>query len=342
MRVDEPRGSQRLVHTRTAITCHHRFCRGCFARGAGSARKCAICGTMSVSAIPLSEPTPRLDVSAEAPPNTAVAAAGSTSSPLRWLSQSDVRDKSADGETPPPSRACLQSLAGRAAATAEHAPSTAMAEAAVAQVEDCAEPDPEGPMDEVKSGTFTDSEELAKWLKWRGVDTSRWGQDMAKSVKSLFQEVESKNSVLLYENGQVFRILKVLKVVVRQSASSRCHLVCYQQKMNDGRMRERNVLPSMKVKDSDSPEHAVHRAIKKEFGSQRFLHKEKAAVVDEEAPPAAQSKWKPVKASAAAAAAAERDVSVVNNSLVAWEEIIDSPSYPSLSTQYTLMQMTAI
>ena len=44
----------------------------------------------------------------------------------------------------------------------------------------------------VVSNTFTDENQLARWLEYRGVDTSTWGKGQAKSVGALFEEIGSK------------------------------------------------------------------------------------------------------------------------------------------------------
>ena len=51
------------------------------------------------------------------------------------------------------------------------------------------------------------------------------------------------------ESDKVLRMLKVCEVVVRQSENDTRHLACYQQRLTDGRIRERNVLPSVKMVD---------------------------------------------------------------------------------------------
>ena len=59
-------------------------------------------------------------------------------------------------------------------------------------------------------------------------------------------------------DGRVVRRLSVVKVVVRQPGKLNRHLACYQQTMDDGRMRERNLLPSEKLIVGETPAKAVH------------------------------------------------------------------------------------
>ena len=55
--------------------------------------------------------------------------------------------------------------------------------------------------------------------------------------------------------GKVYRCLKVMKIIVRQPGKMKRHLACYQQRMADGRLRERNVLPSEKMSDDEVNQH---------------------------------------------------------------------------------------
>ena len=84
-------------------------------------------------------------------------------------------------------------------------------------------------------------------------------------------------------------------------------MACYHQRMADGRGRERNVLPSIKMPDKDQPEITCIRGLTKEFGSLGLT---------------------------------STAIAVDASSMMQWEEIVDSPSYQSLTTQYILYQCT--
>ena len=102
-------------------------------------------------------------------------------------------------------------------------------------------------LDEVESETFSQVDDLGDWLTHHGVETGGWGAGTVKSIDSLLQEVRAQESSLLFLGGKVFRVLRVTKVVVRQAGRPHLHLANYQQKMEDGRLRDRNLLPSTKV-----------------------------------------------------------------------------------------------
>ena len=98
------------------------------------------------------------------------------------------------------------------------------------------------------------------------------------------------------------------QVVVRPPGNMKRYLACFQQTMDDGRVRERNQLPSEKLFAGEVAGKAVARCLMEELGD---------LVTD-------------------------ADVEVLEESLVEWVEIIESPSFPNLTTQYRLQQMAAI
>ena len=60
-------------------------------------------------------------------------------------------------------------------------------------------------------------QELAKWLSDNNIDTTAWGEGNAKSVGSLRNEILSKESTLVLEEGRPLRSLRVAKVRVQRS-----------------------------------------------------------------------------------------------------------------------------
>ena len=149
---------------------------------------------------------------------------------------------------------------------------------------------------------------LDAWLTQVGVDTSGWGQSGAKRVSNLVDELRAKESTLqLLHPGKAFRCLSVVKLVLRQPGLTSKHLACYSQRMADGRVRSRNVLPSEKLIAGEVPTHAALRGVKEEMGG---------LVTDLSA------------------------VDLLLDTHLSWDEIIESPSFPSLTTMYTLHQST--
>ena len=110
-----------------------------------------------------------------------------------------------------------------------------------------------------------------------------------------------QESTLYILGGKVFRCLTVVKVVVRHPARPGFHLSCYQQTMEDGRVRERNQLPSEKASAGERARAAVERCLLEELGD----------YVD-----------------------AVHGLQIADETLVGWDEIVDSPSFPGLTTQY--------
>lgn len=172
------------------------------------------------------------------------------------------------------------------------------------------------------AASFSKESELLDWLAEVGVDASTWGMGGAKTVKSLLDELTQKESTLQRQifrkgdeageelvGGKAIRRLRVVKLVVRPHAGAPRHLACYRQLMSDGRMRKRNVLLSEKLVAGEDPKEAALRGMLEEMGDL--------------APDAAQ-------------------VEIVHNSMLVWDELVESPSYPSLITQYQLHQIEVI
>ena len=159
----------------------------------------------------------------------------------------------------------------------------------------------------VLSGTLATAQELNAWLTKNGIDTSLWGTGKAKRVENLMDEVEKKESTLYLLGGKVFRCLTVVKVVVRHPDLPEHHLACYRQTMEDGRERPRNELPSEKAFAGERARAAAERCLTEEMGDHLT--------------PA--------------------NVTLYDDTLVGWDEVVESPSFPGLCTQYRLYQMEA-
>ena len=88
---------------------------------------------------------------------------------------------------------------------------------------------------------------------------------------------------------------------------------------------ERNVLPSVKMSSMDVPELACVRGLHKEFDL--FTHQ--------------LSPQPRRRLPDGGAHTDDSQISVDKHSLVVWDETVNSPSYPSLATRYTMHQLTA-
>lgn len=160
----------------------------------------------------------------------------------------------------------------------------------------------------IAKGTFATKEDLAAWLCAHGVQTTGWGEGKAKGVSHLFHEIEKEESTLQLLGEKVFRCLSVVKVVVRPPGRMNHYLVCYGQTMDDGRQRDRNQLPSEKQFAHEVAPSACVRCLLEELGS---------VVVPSM-------------------------INLLDDSLISWDELIESPSYPGLTTRYVLNQMSAV
>ena len=174
----------------------------------------------------------------------------------------------------------------------------------------------------VKHDTFTTADEFEDFLFTVEVDTCSWGTGGAKKVEDLLGELRDKESTLQRQmfrratdrgveliGGKCYRRLRVVKVVVRSVKDGNRHLACYEQQMADGRMRKRNVLLAEKIIASEDPKEAAIRGVIEEIGQ----HLPDPSLCE-----------------------------LVPQSLLVWDELVDSPSYPSLITQYTLHQIEVI
>ena len=88
----------------------------------------------------------------------------------------------------------------------------------------------------------------------------------AKDVEKLKKEIDVKECTLEIVDGQVFRCCGVVKVVIRQPRRARPrYLACYQQTLEDGRVRERDQLPSAKMHAGEAVSKAASRCLSEEF-----------------------------------------------------------------------------
>lgn len=140
--------------------------------------------------------------------------------------------------------------------------------------------------------------ELETCLAAAGIDTTRWGQDNAKTVDDLAREVANGESIL--QNDPLRRIVHVTQVLIARDKSV---LVETAQEFADGRVRRRNNMPSEKMLPHEDPIAASIRCLEEELGldAEQLL-----------GPP-----------------------THTNSS----QKIIESPSYPGLTTEFTMHQV---
>ena len=162
----------------------------------------------------------------------------------------------------------------------------------------------------VSKGILNDQDEFATWLFRAGIDLKEWGSGGAKTVHDLLQEVEADECTVQNVGGEeCMRVVRVVKMVVRRPNAPGHFLVNVRQRMADGRMRSRHVMASEKVHAGEDSYDAARRGLLEELGD--FIRD-----------PA--------------------QINVVDGSMLEWYELVESPSYPHLSTQYQLSQIEAI
>jgi len=110
-------------------------------------------------------------------------------------------------------------------------------------------------------------DELRQLLTSHGVDVSAWARGNAKTVASLFTEVQEKETTLLVSGGTVTRQLTVMQVAVRDPRHKDRVLVEASQVLPDGRERRREVLLAEKMIDGEDWQDAALRGIAEELGS---------------------------------------------------------------------------
>lgn len=150
---------------------------------------------------------------------------------------------------------------------------------------------------------------MQQQLTSQGVDVSRWGIDRNKGIAELWTEVQRGEAELrLDSSGRVCRCLSVVKVCVRRPEAPYEHLIEALQIFPDGRRRKRGMMLSETLYRQETPLDGASRGLLEELGT--------------------------------VASAARVDLAA--SSLRTWQEAVESPSYPTLRSVYTLHQLDAV
>ena len=107
---------------------------------------------------------------------------------------------------------------------------------------------------------LTSMSALAHWLHTHQIDTTSWGQDAAKEVADLWQELVDGESTL--QADPPLRCVAVVEVLVEREGQ---RLVEMAQQFADGRVRVRNRPPSEKLKPGEAPLTAAQRCLVEEL-----------------------------------------------------------------------------
>lgn len=142
-------------------------------------------------------------------------------------------------------------------------------------------------------------EELERILQAAGIDTTLWGKGKAKSIAQLQAEIDSGETILVVENGQLMRrvVIGGANIYHLSSDGKTYRLKEERQVFRNGSIRQRNLgqAVSEKMHHDEEPLLAMIRGIREELGLDgEFLIK--ATGID--------------------------------------EPFVDSPSYPGLPTRY--------
>ncbi|GIK42319.1 MAG: hypothetical protein BroJett011_61520 [Chloroflexota bacterium] len=108
--------------------------------------------------------------------------------------------------------------------------------------------------------TFASTIELKTWLESKGIDTTRWGIDGAKTVENLWAELIEGESQLQDDPPQ--RQVRVVNVMIR--AGQRL-LVEGEQEFGANQSRYRGQPPAEKLKPGESPVEAAIRCLQEEM-----------------------------------------------------------------------------
>ena len=150
---------------------------------------------------------------------------------------------------------------------------------------------------------------FSQLLQHQGVDSRQWGNGRSKGIAELWSEVQSGEAELrLDSSGRVSRCLSVVKVCVRRPEEPNEHLVEALQIFPDGRQRKRGMMLSETLYRHESPLDGAYRGLLEELGT----------------------------------VASASSVDIASSSLHTWQEAIESPSYPTLRSVYTLHQLDAV
>eukprot|EP00966_Prymnesium_polylepis_P122011 2820441-Prymnesium_polylepis.1 len=116
------------------------------------------------------------------------------------------------------------------------------------------------------AGSFASEEALRRWLEQHLVKTGAWGQEGAKPVGKLLNELEQRESILAVAEGRVLRCLSVAKVRVQRPDSDQ-QLIEAKQVLPDGSERIRNTPLSEKMLAGEAPVEAAIRGVREELHS---------------------------------------------------------------------------
>ena len=109
---------------------------------------------------------------------------------------------------------------------------------------------------------------LCSLLQKHGIDVNSWGKGEAKTVRHLFEAIESGETTLEEENGLIRKVAVVAADIIHTNKAGKTFkLIEEKQIFSDGRKRKRNLPHSMTetVRPREDIEKALQRGIKEEL-----------------------------------------------------------------------------
>ena len=108
--------------------------------------------------------------------------------------------------------------------------------------------------------TFRDAAQLQAWLEAQDIDLSQWGLNDAKTVASLWAELQDGDCVL--QADPPLRISHIAQVIISRGEKL---LIEAEQELGDGRHRSRLIPPSEKMQPGEDVVAAAWRCLQEEL-----------------------------------------------------------------------------
>ncbi len=102
--------------------------------------------------------------------------------------------------------------------------------------------------------------ELRRLLKTHNVPLKEWGQGKAKVVNSLWEEIQNGESTLL--SNPLRRRVSTVSLIIRRGDHI---LIEKEQRLKDGRVRQRHIPPSEKLQRDENYLQAAYRGLQEEL-----------------------------------------------------------------------------
>ncbi len=113
---------------------------------------------------------------------------------------------------------------------------------------------------EYNAGPFPTVADLEIWLLQRGIDTSQWGKNGAKTVDHFWQELQKGDCAL--RKDPLLRLVTVAQVIIRRGNRL---LVEAAQEFGDGTVRERGIPPAEKLLPNEDVTAGMLRCLQEEL-----------------------------------------------------------------------------